>query len=89
MFTKLRANLNLATDQLPICLLNFCLFHTNLGLYSICRSLKVPWIICKSIGNWADGEEDKNWRNYASAVSASYVEHVLRKFYVPGEGQSK
>lgn len=59
------------------------------GLYEICQNYGVPWIICKSITDWADGDKDERWHNFGAVVSASYVEHVLKKFCIPGEVPGK
>ena len=53
-------------------------------MYAACKNFKVPWIICKSISDWADGTKDKKWQLYAAAVAASFVKHVLTQNYIPG-----
>ena len=39
--------------------------------------LGVPFIVCKSITDWADGSKTKDWQTFGAKVSASFVKHVL------------
>ena len=61
---------------------------TFLGLYYACehdiKPAKVPWIVCKAISDWADGEKNDDWQPYAAAVAASLVKHVMSTCNVPG-----
>jgi hypothetical protein len=43
----------------------------------------VPWLSCKAITAWIHGRENIEWHSSGAAVSISYVEHALKKFYIP------
>ena len=60
------------------------------GLYTICQKSGIPWILCKSITSWSGGSSEvSEWQKFGAAASASYVEHVLRKFYIPETFEGK
>ena len=40
--------------------------------------LGVPFIVCKSITDWADGSKNEDWQTFCAKVSASFVKHVLQ-----------
>jgi hypothetical protein len=45
-------------------------------------------VSCKSIAKWANDECQNSRRcEFGAAVSASYVQHVLKRFYIPDEVQ--
>jgi nucleoside phosphorylase len=48
------------------------------GLYSACEVLNVPWIVIKSICDWADGKKDKSQQNYAATASFSLINDYLQ-----------
>jgi ubiquinone biosynthesis protein COQ9 len=57
-------------------------------VYATCQNSGVPWLSCKSIARWANDEcQNSNWCQFGAAVSASYVQHVLKRFYIPDEVQ--
>lgn len=55
------------------------------GLYSICEPRKLPWLVCKGVADWADGNNNENWQPFAATAAASYVEHVMLENYIPGK----
>ncbi|CAB3984082.1 Hypothetical predicted protein, partial [Paramuricea clavata] len=58
------------------------------SVYATCQNSGVPWLSCKSIAKWANDEfQNSTWCQFGSAVSASYVQHVLKRFYIPCEVQ--
>ncbi|CAB3993851.1 WD repeat-containing alr2800 [Paramuricea clavata] len=57
-------------------------------IYATCQNSGVPWLSCKSITKWANDElGNSSWCQFGAAVSASYVQHVLKRFYIPEEVQ--
>ncbi|CAB4036325.1 WD repeat-containing alr2800 [Paramuricea clavata] len=57
-------------------------------VYVTCQNSGVPWLSCKSIAKWANDEyQNSTWCQFGAAVSASYVQHVLKRFYIPDEVQ--
>ena len=40
--------------------------------------LGVPFIVCKSITDWADGSKLQHWQTFGAKVSASFVKRVLQ-----------
>jgi hypothetical protein len=58
------------------------------GVYATCQNSGVPWLCCKSITKWTNDEcQNSFWHQFGAAVSASYVQHVLKRFYIPDEIQ--
>ncbi|CAB4031412.1 ---NA---, partial [Paramuricea clavata] len=58
------------------------------SVYATCQNSGVPWLSCKSIAKWANDEcQNLTWCQFGAAVSASYVQHVLKRFYIPDEVQ--
>ncbi|CAB4005292.1 kinesin light chain-like [Paramuricea clavata] len=58
------------------------------SVHATCRNSGVPWLSCKSIARWANDKcQDSTWCQFGAAVSASYVQHVLKRFYIPDEVQ--
>ena len=59
-----------------------------LEVYATCQNSGVPWLSCKSVAKWANDEcQNSTWCQFGAAVSASYVQHVLKRFYIPDEVQ--
>ena len=61
------------------------MFFFCLGLYSICELSKLPWLVCKGVADWADGDNMESWQQFSAAASASFVEHVMLNSYIPGK----
>ncbi|CAB3995381.1 Hypothetical predicted protein [Paramuricea clavata] len=58
------------------------------GVYATCQNSGVPWLSCKSIAKWASDDcQNSTWCQFGAAVSASYVQHVLKRFHIPDEVQ--
>ncbi len=49
----------------------------GVGLCAAAQRCGVPWILVKSICDWADGNKHKEFQPLAAAASASLVQHVL------------
>ncbi|CAB4021869.1 WD repeat-containing alr2800, partial [Paramuricea clavata] len=57
-------------------------------VYATCQNSGVPWLACKSLVKWENDEfQNSRWWQFGAAVSASYVQHVLKRFYIPDEIQ--
>ncbi|CAB3990647.1 nucleotide-binding oligomerization domain-containing 2-like, partial [Paramuricea clavata] len=57
-------------------------------VYATCQNSRVPWLSCKSIAKWENDEgQNSTWCQFGAAVSASYIQHVLKRFYIPDEVQ--
>lgn len=52
------------------------------GLSAAAGRLSKPWILVKSICDWADGKKNKKHQPLAAAAAASLVHHVLSEPYV-------
>ncbi|CAB3990136.1 WD repeat-containing alr2800 [Paramuricea clavata] len=53
------------------------------GLFASCKTSGVPWLSCKAITAWISGRENSGSHSSGAEVSISYVEHVLKKCYIP------
>ncbi|NEP53727.1 MAG: tetratricopeptide repeat protein, partial [Moorea sp. SIO3C2] len=49
------------------------------GLSSACMRVGTPWILVKSICDWADGKKDSKYQPLAARAAASLVHHVLKQ----------
>ncbi|OLT61157.1 5'-methylthioadenosine/S-adenosylhomocysteine nucleosidase family protein [Moorena bouillonii] len=49
------------------------------GLSSACMRVSKPWILVKSICDWADGKKHSKYQPLAARASASLVHHVLKQ----------
>lgn len=47
------------------------------GIYAACEPSKIPWIVIKSICDWADGEKDKTKQTLAATSSFEFIFHHL------------
>ena len=50
-----------------------------LGVYTAAHDLEIEWAVVKGISDYAyDKDSTKDWQPYASVMSASLVDHVLK-----------
>ena len=49
------------------------------GLSAACMRVGTPWILVKSICDWADGKKHSKYQSLAARAAASLVHHVLKQ----------
>ena len=47
------------------------------GVYSACNNDNTPWIILKSICDWADGTKEKSFQKESAHIAFSFLNKVL------------
>ena len=47
------------------------------GIYSACQNTNTPWIVLKSICDWADGNKDKSFQAESAYIAFSYLKNVM------------
>jgi nucleoside phosphorylase len=47
------------------------------GVYAACNAKNIPWIIVKSICDWADGNKNKNFQAESAQVVFSFIHRAL------------
>lgn len=47
------------------------------GIYTACHQKNIPWIIVKSICDWADGEKDKTFQEESAHIVFSFINNAL------------